>query len=164
MKKQRVRNSARLNRPQGPEEARAYAFLLLKFRLRSEKELALRLRQKKFSERVIQDTVSFLKDRQFIDDRLFAKGWVSSRLKRPFGLRRIRQELVLKGLDKEVITEALERVKENYSESEVISQLAEQRFSKLKNLEPQKAKARVYAYLMRRGFSPEITSDIVKGL
>jgi len=164
LKKQRVRNSARLNRPQGPEEARAYAFLLLKFRLRSEKELALRLRQKKFSERVIQDTVSFLKDRQFIDDRLFAKGWVSSRLKRPFGLRRIRQELVLKGLDKEVITEALERVKENYSESEVISQLAEQRFSKLKNLEPQKAKARVYAYLMRRGFSPEITSDIVKGL
>jgi len=163
LKKQRARNSARLNRPQ-EEEARAYAFLLLKFRLRSENELVFRLRQKKFSEKVIQDTVSFLKNKQFIDDRLFAKGWVSSRLKRPFGLRRIRQELALKGLDKEVIEEALQRAKEHYSESEVISQLAEQRFSKLKNIEPQKAKARVYAYLMRRGFSPEITSDIVKGL
>jgi len=138
--------------------------LLLKFRLRSEKELAFRLRQKKFSEEVIQDTVSFLKDRQFIDDRLFAKGWVASRLKRPFGLRRIKQELTLKGLDKEVIAEALERVKGDYSESEVIRQLAAQRFSKLKNIELQKAKARVYAYLIRRGFSPEITSDIVKEL
>jgi len=166
LKKQRARNLAKLNSPQGHglEEARAYAFLLLKFRLRSEKELALRLRQKKFSEKVIQDTLSFLKDKQFIDDRLFAKGWVSSRLKRPFGLRRIRQELVLKGLGKEVIAEALERIKGDYSESEVIRQLAEQRFSKLKNIEPQKAKARVYAYLIRRGFSPEITSDIVKGL
>jgi len=151
------------HRPQA-EDARAYAFLLLKFRLRSEKELAFRLRQKKFSEEVIQDTVSFLKDRQFIDDRLFAKGWVASRLKRPFGLRRIKQELTLKGLDKEVIAEALERVKGDYSESEVIRQLAAQRFSKLKNIEPQKAKARVYAYLMRRGFSSEIASDIVKEL
>ncbi|MDD5731176.1 MAG: regulatory protein RecX, partial [Candidatus Omnitrophica bacterium] len=96
--------------------------------------------------------------------RLFAKGWVASRLKRPFGLRRIKQELAQKGLDKEVIEESLERVKEDYRESEVILQLAEQRFSKLKNIEPQKAKARVYAYLVRRGFSPEITSDIVKGL
>jgi len=161
LKKQCARNSARLSEP---EEARAYAFLLLKFRLRSGNELALRLRQKKFSEKVIQDTVSFLKDRQFIDDRLFAKGWVSSRLKRPFGLRRIRQELALKGLDKEIIEEALAQVKEHYSESAVAGQLAEKRFSKLKNIEPQKAKARVYAYLVRRGFSPEISSDIVKGL
>ncbi len=175
MKKKRVRNLARLSKPQGdglasnsqshdPEEARAYAFLLLKFRLRSEREMALRLRQKKFSEAVIQDTLLFLKDKQFINDRVFAKNWVASRLKRPFGLRRIRQELALKGLDKEVIEEALQRLKEHYSESEVISQLAEQRFSRLKDIEPQKAKARVYAYLMRRGFSPEITSDIVKGL
>ncbi|MDD5691927.1 MAG: regulatory protein RecX [Candidatus Omnitrophica bacterium] len=161
MKKQCARNSARSN---SAEEARAYAFLLLKFRLRSESELALRLRQKKFPEKIIQDTVSFLKDRQFIDDRLFAKGWVSSRLKRPFGLRRIRQELAQKGLDKEIIEEALGQAKEHYSESAVAGQLAEKRFSKLKNIEPQKAKARVYAYLVRRGFSPEITSDIVKGL
>lgn len=175
MKKKRARSLASLSKPQGnglqpnsqshkPEEARAYAFLLLKFRLRSENELASRLRQKKFSEEIIRETIGFLKDKQFIDDRIFAKGWVASRLKRPFGLRKIRQELVQKGLGKEIIEEAFARAKEGYDEDSIARQLAEQRFSKLKSIEPLKAKARVYAYLIRRGFSPDISSDIVKGL
>jgi len=138
--------------------------LLLKFRLRSEKELALRLRQKKFSEAVIQETIHFLKEKEFIDDRVFAQGWVASRLKKPFGLRRISLELAGKGLSKEIIEQTLTRIKEDHSESEVVSQLAEKRFSRLKGIEPQKAKARVYAYLMRRGFSPDTVGEIVNNL
>lgn len=162
MKKKRARSSASLS---NAEKAREYAFLLLKFRLRSENELASRLRQKKFPEEIIRDTICFLKDKQFIDDRIFAKGWVASRLKRPFGLRRIRQELVQKGLGKEIIEETFAaQAKEGYDEGSIARQLAEQRFSKLKSIEPLKAKARVYAYLMRRGFSPDIAGDIVKGL
>ena len=144
------------------EKARAYAFLLLKFRLRSEKELAQRLRQKGFSEELSQDTVSFLKNKQFIDDRVFAKGWIYSRLKRPFGLRRIKQELVEKGLDKETIAETFAQVKEDYDEGSIVKRLAEQRFSRLKGVESIKAKQRVYAYLTRRGFSPDLIGDVVK--
>lgn len=161
MKTKRVKSSASLN---NAEIARAYAFLLLKFRLRSENELKGRLKQKGFSEELSQDTVNFLKDKEFIDDRVFAKGWVAARLRRPFGLRKIRQELMQKGLDKEIIDHSLSQVKEHYNESQIVSQLAQQRFSKLKGIELLKAKARVYAYLMRRGFSPDIISDIVKGL
>ncbi len=147
-----------------PEKAREYAFLLLKFRLRSEKELVQRLKQKGFSEELSQDTANFLKDKKFIDDRIFAKGWVSSRLKRPFGLRRIKQELVQKGLDKEVIEETFARAKEDYDEGGVVRELAERKFSKLKGIEPLKAKQRVYAYLMRRGFSPDLVGEVVKKL
>ncbi|MDD5096938.1 MAG: regulatory protein RecX [Candidatus Omnitrophica bacterium] len=161
MKKQCVKNLAKPNNLQAAKE---YAFLLLKFRLRSENELAARLRQKKFSESIIQDTLSFLKDKQFIDDRIFAKSWVASRLKRPFGLRRIKQELVGKGLAKEVIETAVVQAKENYNEEAVARQLAEQRFLRIKGVELLKAKARVYGYLIRRGFSPDISSQIVKGL
>jgi len=138
--------------------------LLLKFRLRSEKELEARLKQKGFSSQISKDTINFLKDKEFIDDRIFAKGWVSSRLKRPFGLRRIKQELTQKGLAKDIIEDSLAQAKKDYSEEEIVSQLAQQRFSRLKGIEPQKAKARVYGYLLRRGFSPEIVSDIVKQL
>jgi len=161
LKTKRVKSSASLN---NAETARAYAFLLLKFRLRSENELKARLKQKGFSEELSQDTVNFLKDKAFIDDRVFAKGWVAARLKRPFGIRRIKQELLGKGLDKQIIENSLSQVKEYYNESQIVSQLALQRFSKLKGIEPLKAKARVYAYLMRRGFSPDIVTDIVKGL
>ncbi|MCK9571842.1 MAG: recombination regulator RecX, partial [Candidatus Omnitrophica bacterium] len=113
MRRNRARNSAS-NKPQGndSEKARAYAFLLLKFRLRSAKELEQRLKQKGFSEQLSRETVKFLQDKEFIDDRVFARGWVSSRLKRPFGLRRIKQELLQKGLDKEIIETAFAWAKE----------------------------------------------------
>lgn len=188
MKKQRARSSASLISPQGhglasgsaeahglpssrqshslnsPQSAKAYAFFLLKFRLRSEKELEARLKQKGFSLQLSQDTVNFLKEKEFIDDRVFAKAWVASRLKRQFGLRRIKQELIQKGISKEIIEDLLVEAKECFSESQTARQLAQERFLKLKNIEPQKARARVYGYLMRRGFSPEIVSEIVNKL
>ncbi|MFA5096766.1 MAG: regulatory protein RecX, partial [Candidatus Omnitrophota bacterium] len=74
------------------EKAREYAFLLLKFRLRSENELVQRLRRKKIPAETIKEVISFLEEKKFIDDNVFARAWLSSRLKRPFGLRRIRQE------------------------------------------------------------------------
>jgi regulatory protein len=175
LKKKHVRSLVSPNKPVGnglpsfrqshsAEKARAYAFLLLKFRLRSENELKTRLRQKGFSSELAESTVNFLKDKEFIDDRVFAKGWVSSRIKRPFGLNKIKQELIQKGLAKEVISEALAQAKEDYSESQLVIQLAKKRFSKLAGIEPLKAKARVYGYLMRRGFSPDIVSETIKQL
>lgn len=161
MKKKCVKSLASLNEA---EKARAYAFLLLKFRLRSENELKARLIQKGFPEELSQGTVNFLKDREFIDDRVFARAWVASRLKRPFGLRKIRQELIQKGLDRELIEDSFSQLKEHYSESQIVSQLAQQRFSKLKGIQPLKAKARVYAYLIRRGFSPDTVGEIMKKL
>ena len=186
MKRKRVRSSAKPNRPQGHgsasdsrshrpqghgsasdsrshslEKAKEYAFLLLKFRLRTEKELLGRLRQKGFPEEVSQGVVNFLKDRQFINDCVFAKGWICSRLKRPFGLIRIRQELVQKGLDKEVIEEAVTQAKEDYQESDVVRELAEQRFLRLKGIDPLKARQRIYAYLMRRGFPPDLIREAI---
>lgn len=159
MRKQPVKKPLSRNKP---EEARAYAFLLLKFRLRSENELLSRLTQKGFSQAVAKETVDFLKNKKFIDDRLFAKGWVSFRLKKPFGIRRIRQELVLKGLDKELIEESLKQAKEDYSESQVVEQLARKKLSKLEGVDRQKARARVYGYLMRRGFSPDVIMGVIK--
>ena len=161
MKRQRVKS---LSSQADIEKARAYAFLLLKFRLRSQAELLQRLKQKGFSGELSQSTVDFLKDKEFINDRVFAKGWVSSRLKRPFGLRRIKQELAAKGLDEEIIEDSLAQARNDYNEIQVVSQLARQRFSRQKGIEPQKAKSRVYAYLLRRGFSPDTVSDIVKQL
>jgi len=146
------------------EAAREYAFLLLKFRLRSVKELEARLKKKKFSPETIKETVSFLKEKRFIDDCLFAKGWIQSRIRRPLGLRRIRQELNLKGIDKEIIEREISELKDNYSEEEIVKELAQERLNKLKGIEPRAAQRRVYAYLMRRGFSLEIVIDAVSSL
>lgn len=147
------------NNKEALQKARDYAFLLLKFRLRSEKELCQRLKKKRFDEEIIRDTVSFLKDKGFIDDDLFAKAWIESRIKKPLGLRKIRQELNLKGMDKEIIDTQISEIKKNYPEEDLVKKIAKVRLGKLKDIEPASARRRVYAYLLRRGFSPEIIID-----
>jgi regulatory protein len=146
------------------KKAKNYAFLLLKFRTRSEKEIYQRLKKKKFNEEIIKKTISFLKDKNFIDDDYFAKAWIESRLRRPLGLRRIKEELRLKGIDKEIIDCQIEKVKEGYLEEDIVLKLAKTRLSKLKGIEPQKAKSRIFSFLLRRGFSPQIVIDVINQL
>jgi len=141
------------------QKVRAYAFLLLKFRQRSESEIYQRLKRKKFDESLINDTVSFLKNKGFIDDKLFTKSWIESRVKKPFGLRRIKQELKLKGINKEIIDKQVGEVKEDYPEEEIVLKVAQDRFNRLKTIDPDIARRRLYSYLLRRGFSPEIITD-----
>ena len=87
---------------------------MLKFRQRSRKEIYDRLKKKKFDEEIINETISFLKNKGFIDDQLFAKAWIESRIKKPLGLRKIRQELNLKGIDKQIIDSQIGEIKEKY--------------------------------------------------
>lgn len=146
------------------QKAKDYAFLLLKFRLRSEKEIYQRLKKKKFEEKVIKETLAFLKDKRFIDDNYFAKAWIESRIKKPLGLRRLKQELKIKGIDKEIIDSQIEQIKKDYSEEDIVTEIAQRRLQKLKGIEPRKAKRRILEYLLRRGFSPDIVIDTIRGL
>ncbi|MFH1458284.1 MAG: regulatory protein RecX [Candidatus Omnitrophota bacterium] len=149
------------NREDCPEKARNYAFLLLKFRLRSERELTQRLKQKSFKEPAIKETISFLKEKGFINDDAFARMWLASRLKRPLGLRRIRQELKAKGVDEEIIESQVREIKKDYSEEEIIKKLVKTRLDKSKRLDPRIARRRVMGYLLRRGFPPETVADVM---
>lgn len=145
-------------------KAKEYAFFLLKYRLRSEKELYARLLRKRFSEDESKKVILFLKEKKFLDDEAFTKSWVNFRLRRPFGFRRIRQELKEKGIDKEIIEGRIEEAKKDYSEKEIVKELALTKLSKLKNIDPVKARNRTFAYLIRRGFSPETVIDVLNNL
>ncbi|MDD5431971.1 MAG: regulatory protein RecX [Candidatus Omnitrophica bacterium] len=146
----------RINNEEAIQKAKEYAFLLLKFRLRSENELRDRLRRKQFDSNVISQVVDFLKEKEFIDDEKFSKAWIKSRINRKLGLRRICSELKLKGISKKIIDSQVKKVASDYSESEVVKSIVEERLSKLKGIDPQVVKRRIYGYLLRRGFSPEI--------
>jgi regulatory protein len=152
------------NENKSPEKAREYAFLLLKFRLRSSRELADRLSRKKFPAGVTRQVVSFLEEKGFLDDKAFTKAWIASRAAKRFGARRIRQELVRKGIAGELIEEGLRELGERRSEEETVREVAGEKFRKLKDVDPRTAKRRIYAYFLRRGFSPETVIDILNGL
>ncbi|MCX5709134.1 MAG: regulatory protein RecX [Candidatus Omnitrophica bacterium] len=146
------------------ESAREYAFLLLKYRLRSVEELRDRLKNKKFSETAIKNTIDFLKEKRFLDDAQFSRAWISSRLKRPYGLRRIKQELRLKGVDKEIVERQAGDLSCDYSEPDIVEEIVTRKADNLKGLEPVKARQRLYSYLIRRGFTPEIVIEKINRL
>lgn len=144
------------------KKARNYAFLLLKFRGRSEKELAERLEKKKFDEAVIKRTIAFLKEKGFIDDRCFTRFWIEERIKKPLGLNRLEEELKAKGIADEIIKDEICQVKKQYSERDIIVNMAREKLKNLAGVELERAKKRLSACLLSRGFSPETIIEVIE--
>ena len=136
-------------------KALGYAFRLLKYRPRSEHELRQRLKRRGFSDSIITETLIFLKDKGLVDDLEFARIWVESRIKKPLGIHRLKQELRIKGIDKNLIEQVIERIGSRYNEEETIGNLIQRRMERLRHIEPAKTKRRIFLYLLRRGFSSE---------
>jgi regulatory protein len=146
------------------QDARNTVFRLLKIRLRSEQEIRLKLKLKHYEQNVIDETVKYFKQIRLIDDQQFTQGWISSRLTKPFGLKRIRYELKLKGIPEELLKEKISEVRDQYDEFEVVFRLAKSRFAKYKGLEERIAKQRIMGYLSRRGFDLSTIRQVVQKL
>ncbi|HOX54750.1 MAG: regulatory protein RecX [Candidatus Omnitrophica bacterium] len=145
-------------------KAKGIVFQLLKFRARSRKEIEDRLKRKKFTTATINSAIDYFDKLALINDEEFAAGWMKSRLAKPLGLRRISLELRQKGIPSEIIEQARDSLKDNYSEYEVVSELAREKLKKLKNIDSKKAKARIYSFLIRRGFSIDVINEVVNEL
>ena len=142
----------------------AAALRFLKIRPRSIEELKEKLRGKGFSETDIETAVHDLIASDLLDDRAFTKSWINYRLARPFGFRRIIQELKAKGIDQEIIEQAIAEIEGNYSPEKVALDLARRRWQRLPDIDPVKKKKRVLDFLLRRGFEADTAMKILKKL
>ncbi len=143
------------------QKAKKIVYRLLKFRSRSEQELRDKLKSKNLPTPIAEQAIRYFKELELIDDAVFARQWTSSRMKKPFGLGRIRLELQKKGIDAAIIDKVLTEAGQQYDELAVVTPLAQHRASKYSNVSPEKIRQRVYGYLLRRGFS---TSTVIKAL
>ena len=141
--------------------AREAVYRLLKFRNRSEKEIRERLAKKNFSPDIIETTITYFREMELLDDRQFAREWIRSRLKKPFGTRRIRMELKQKGVGADIIAEEIAATAAEQNEDDVVLDLATERFSRYAHLDKPKRKRRLFEYLARRGFQ---TGSIVRAI
>ena len=154
----------RVKRKEALQKAKDTIFRLLKFRPRSEKEIRDRLNNKNFQKENIDGAIQYFKDLQLIDDRQFARNWISSRLQRPFGPNRIRFELKEKGIHADILQEELKSATSNFPEEEIVLALAKKRASLYKDIEKNKIEQRVYNYLVRRGFNNRAILKAIKQL
>lgn len=142
-------------------KAKDYCFKLFKYRLRSEKEIRDRLKKRRFSSQIIENLIVYLKSLNYINDSLFTKSWIEARIKKPFGLERIIYELKDKGISEEIIQEEIQKIRKDYSESDRAKRLAQEKFKSQPRIDPEKLKRRVYSFLLRRGFSPEVIYEVL---
>ena len=151
--------------PTGDERAvaREAALRLLAVRARSERELFDRLKRKGFDQRVAAAVIASLSEVGLIDDESFARAWAEERVRlRPVGPRRLRQELLAKRVDDDIATRVVDETFREHSELDLARRVVERKARVSGGVDGGKRRARLHSLLVRRGFSYEVASAVLK--
>jgi regulatory protein len=135
---------------------RALGFLA--YRARSEKEVRDRLRRYGYGDQTVEGVVGRLEELGYLNDEDFAR-LVAREKARKYGPRRVLGELRKSGLDAQIAQDAVDEEFAGRSELEEAFSAAERRY----NRGGSEAEARkVYGFLMRRGYSAEVCSEVAR--
>ena len=141
-------------------EKRARNILLFQLgrSMKTEHQLRLVLEKREIPSEVAEPLLARFVEAQLIDDSLYARSFVSSRLAAGGkSASMLRRELKQKGVGDELIQDAL-RDLDAEQEFEIALKLAKSRAARLSSLEPEKRRRRLLGVLMRRGFSGAVAS------
>jgi regulatory protein len=144
------------------EKAHAAALNFLSYRPRSTRELREYFRRKGSEDEVVEAVIERLQRAGLLNDREFARYWVQNRMAfRPRGTRALRVEMRRKGLEGEVIDEALENVGD---EEEAAYAAGLKKVRELRDLDEREFFRKMVELLKRRGFPWEVASRAAKRL
>lgn len=138
--------------------ARERVLRLLARRPYSSSEIARYLRRHQIDGEIIQNVIDDLTEAKLIDDDAFAAYWVEQRdTFRPRSRLALRQELNQKGVDREIVTEALSAM----DEIDAARRVAQKQAGRWRGLPETEWRAKLTRYLMRQGYPYDIVSEIV---
>lgn len=138
-----------------------YLLRLLSRRIYSRYEILKKLKNKGYTENIVSNLVLWLENKNYINDELFAEMWAQFRLQnKPIGSYKLNQELRLKGIKQDIIKKIIDKTYNEIDELTVARNLIRDKIvsAKIKNIriDPKK----IYNFLLRRGFSIEISRNI----
>ncbi len=153
----------------------------LEARSRSVHEVRRRLGGAGYRTELVEGAIARMTELGMLDDEVFARAWVESRDRaRPRGERAIREELRLKGIDRETVDAVLGERRDRAAEtsagddSDVARPSADRTAAErllTKNAralarvaDPRQRRQRAYALLARHGFDPETCRDVAATL
>lgn len=143
------------------EKARRQAFRLLSLRARSEKELRDRLSEN-HGRNATDDVIEQLREAGYLHDGNFARERARQlavgQLK---GNRAIEADLLQKGVDRTVIAEAIQAVREELSEPDAVRKLLEKKRSGLSSPPDLPWREKMRRYLLSKGFPAGLIFEIL---
>jgi regulatory protein len=146
--------------------ARELAIGLLGQRARSCRQIADYLMRKGFEEEVAVEVVDWLKERGYLNDSLYARQFVESRLRsKPRGKAMLRWELQQKGIEHQTIEETLQQeLSDPETEITAAQKLLEKKVGRRSLDLTYEERAKLGQFLMRRGFSGSVAREALRRL
>jgi regulatory protein len=153
-------DESRSDRPQA--KPRDFALARLARRAHSEGELAQKMTRAGYDADEIEQTLEYLRERRYVDDAAFARDFARTRAERwRWGPARIDQRLRQLQLSEAHIAAGLTQA---FPDGEQESaELVLERFVQTdrRRVSGEQRKARAYRHLLSRGFSPEVSHELV---
>lgn len=127
------------------------ALYLLEHRNHSKKELENKIARTAASREAAKAAAEHMQEIGLLDDEKFARDFAEMLFNRKkYGSRRVKQELYLKGIDRDIISEILEEYADEDDAEEKIHSVLERRYPDFN--EDEKVKRRAVAALQRLGY------------
>ncbi len=131
----------------------------ISYRPRTSSEVRKRLENSNIPPDVINKVVEQLSEKKLIDDNQFAEFWVENRLAfRPKSRRALRQELLHKGVEDEIIEHVLQDIT---SEDDIALKAGLRYLHRIETMDKYLFKQRVGGYLARKGFTLETIGNVL---
>ncbi|MCO5181817.1 MAG: RecX family transcriptional regulator [Candidatus Promineofilum sp.] len=138
--------------------ARERVLRLLARRPYSSAEISRYLRRHQMDDEIIQNVIDDLTEAKLIDDDAFAAYWVEQRETfRPRSRLALRQELSQKGVEREIVAEALSDV----NEIDAARRVARKQAGRWRGLAEAEWRTKMTRYLMRHGYPYDVVSEVV---
>lgn len=144
---------ARLDAAAEEEGAVRSALRSLERRAHGSRELARKLERKGHSSLAVAAAIARLDRLGLLDDFAFARTYIEARASRGRGPERLRHDLALLGIDRDVIARAVGELERGVDDPLAAPlALALKRVVQLRGLAPEARRRRLTAYLARRGY------------
>ncbi|MGR6762499.1 regulatory protein RecX [Paenibacillus sp. T2-29] len=145
------------------QQAYVHALRYLGQKPRTRQEIAQRLAQKEVDQAVIDEILVRLQREKLVDDDLYARQWARQRItSQRKGKMWIRQELRQKGISKASIGEALGEITDNEEWESALS-VGRKKWNQVRG-DIMDKKRKIFPFLMRRGYSGDMTRRVVNHL
>lgn len=136
---------------------------LLRERPRSVFEVRQRLKERGHDADRIEETINSALGAGLLDDRGFAKLWVTDRLwHHPLSRAALAQELREKGIEPLLIDATIDELYPPVREIELARDLASARLERLRGIDSERRRNRIANHLMRRGFRRGMAFDVIR--
>lgn len=126
----------------------------LSLRSRSAHELRTYLNKKLFSHDHIEAVIAFLREKGYVNDYDFAFSFIKSRMAlKKYGKQIIKRDLILKGIDRNIIDETMEECNANEVDEEALFLIAQKKYNAIRD--KRNSYMKTAGFLKGRGFDYE---------